>query len=34
MKANCAACGASVGCSCNLTNGLCAYCNAQQGRPK
>jgi hypothetical protein len=24
--ANCNQCGANVGCGCNLTNGLCAYC--------
>jgi len=25
--AQCSKCGAKVGCSCQLTNGLCAYCN-------
>jgi hypothetical protein len=25
--AQCKNCGAKVGCSCQLTNGLCAYCN-------
>ena len=27
--AKCKKCGANVGCGCNLTNGLCAYCVAQ-----
>ena len=26
MAATCKNCGANVGCSCKLTNGLCAYC--------
>lgn len=25
--AKCKTCGASVGCSCQLTNGMCAYCS-------
>jgi len=25
--AQCSKCGAKVGCSCQLTNGLCTYCN-------
>jgi hypothetical protein len=25
--AQCANCGAKVGCGCQLTNGLCAHCN-------
>ena len=29
MKAQCTACGANVGCGCNLTNGLCAHCAAK-----
>jgi hypothetical protein len=24
--AKCSSCGASVGCGCNLKNGMCAYC--------
>ena len=24
--AKCSSCGASVGCGCNLKNGLCAFC--------
>lgn len=27
--AQCTACGANVGCGCNLTNGLCAHCAAK-----
>lgn len=34
MRASCSNCGANVGCGCNLTNGLCAYCNSQQNKPK
>ena len=32
--AKCLGCGANVGCGCQLTNGLCALCNAaaKQGR--
>lgn len=26
--AQCANCGAKVGCGCQLTNGLCAHCNS------
>lgn len=25
--AQCANCGSQVGCGCQLTNGLCSYCN-------
>lgn len=34
LRAACQSCGANVGCGCNLTNGMCAYCNSQQGKPK
>ena len=27
--AQCSECGAKVGCSCQLTNGLCAHCAAK-----
>lgn len=30
--AQCSSCGAQVGCSCQLTNGMCAACNAQQNK--
>ncbi len=26
--AQCSKCGAKVGCGCQLTNGLCSFCNA------
>ena len=29
MSAKCSVCGASVGCSCQLTNGMCNYCLAK-----
>lgn len=34
--ATCAGCGASVGCGCNLTSGLCATClqKSQQPQPQ
>lgn len=34
--ATCAGCGVSVGCGCNLINGLCASCNQkkQQSQPQ
>ena len=28
--AQCANCGAKVGCGCQLTNGLCAHCNSNK----
>lgn len=32
--ARCKKCNASVGCGCNLTNGLCAACVAALAKPK
>ena len=32
--ATCAGCGASVGCGCNLSNGLCATCLSKQQSKK
>ncbi len=32
--AKCRNCGANVGCGCQLTNGLCAACNAAVKRTK
>ena len=29
MKATCNSCGANFGCGCQLTNGMCAYCNSK-----
>jgi|ETNvirenome_6_30_1030629.scaffolds.fasta_scaffold00010_18 hypothetical protein len=30
--AQCANCGAKVGCGCQLTNGLCAHCNGNSNK--
>jgi len=30
--AACSKCNAQVGCGCQLVNGLCAHCNAQQNK--
>jgi hypothetical protein len=32
--ATCAGCGASVGCGCQLTNGLCATCAQKKQQPQ
>lgn len=34
MAAKCSKCGASVGCSCSLKNGLCPACYSAQNKPK
>lgn len=32
LFAHCSKCGTKVGCGCQLVNGLCAHCNAQQNK--